>query len=84
MFIQTAERFAVTGATGGVGSLAVRILAHLGYRVVAVTGKAEWSDSLQKLGAQRVITRHELLDETSRPLLSACWAGAVDTVGAAI
>lgn len=71
----------VTGATGGVGSIAVRILAHLGYKVVAVTGKLESSDALKGFGAQRVITRHELLDETTRPLLSASWAGAVDTVG---
>ena len=71
----------VTGATGGVGSLALRILSHLGYRVVAVTGKTQLTDQLIALGASRVIARHELSDETTRPLLNARWAGGVDTVG---
>ncbi len=71
----------VTGATGGVGSIAVRLLAHLGYDVVAVTGKADQQPSLIQLGAKRVLTRSELLDLSQRPLLSARWAGAVDTVG---
>jgi len=71
----------VTGATGGVGSLALRILSHLGYRVVAVTGKTELTEQLIELGAKRVIGRNELLDETTRPLLNSRWAGGVDTVG---
>lgn len=71
----------VTGATGGVGSLAVRLLAHLGYRVVAVTGKRDQHAELLQLGAHRVLSRDEVCDASERPLLSARWAGAVDTVG---
>jgi acrylyl-CoA reductase (NADPH) len=71
----------VTGATGGVGSLAVLILAKLGYSVVAVTGKASQHDWLKKLGAKRVITRQEVDIQGGNPLLKAIWAGAVDTVG---
>lgn len=71
----------VTGATGGVGSLTLRILSHLGYHVVAVTGKVELTEQLLKLGATRVVSRNELLDETTRPLLNSRWAGGVDTVG---
>lgn len=71
----------VSGATGGVGSLAVAILAHLGYRVAAGTGKAAAADWLRGLGAAAVIDRAELVDTSSRPLLKGRWAGAVDTVG---
>src|SRR5205823_3473802 len=71
----------VTGASGGVGSLAVAILAKLGYEVTAVSGKAEAQDFLQKLGARRVIGRQDVDDRSTKPLLSARWAGAVDTVG---
>ncbi len=71
----------VTGATGGVGCLAVRLLARLGYTVVAVTGKAELAPRLTQWGAARVISRDEVLKDPKRPLLSARWAGAVDTVG---
>ena len=71
----------VSGATGGVGSIALRILSHLGYRIVAVTGKAELTQRLLDFGATRVISRSDLLDETTRPLLNARWAGGVDTVG---
>lgn len=71
----------VTGATGGVGSLALRLLAHLGYRVVAVSGKAERFSELLELGAGRVLPREALLESSGRPLLSAKWAGAVDTTG---
>jgi acrylyl-CoA reductase (NADPH) len=74
----------VTGATGGVGSLAVRMLAHLGYEVVAVSGKIAQFEKLLDLGAQRALTREEVMDGSSRPLLSARWAGAVDTVGGPI
>src|SRR5487761_2097262 len=73
----------VTGATGGVGSLAVAILAHLGYRVVAATGKAEKRDYLMSLGAREVIDRAALAP-TGGPLGTARWAGAVDTVGGAM
>lgn len=71
----------VTGSTGGVGSLAVKILATLGYEVVAVTGKSEQRDALISAGASQVIGREAAMDASNRPLLSAKWAGAVDTVG---
>ena len=71
----------VTGATGGVGSLAVAILAQLGYEVVAVTGKADRHDWLRKLGAVRICDRGDVTDSSDRPLLAARWAAAVDTVG---
>lgn len=71
----------VTGATGGVGTMAVAILAELGYKVVASTGKLERSDWLASLGASEVVHRDELHDESGRPLLKGRWAGVVDTVG---
>jgi NADPH2:quinone reductase len=70
----------VTGATGGVGSLAVDMLAGRGYSVVAVTGKAASAPYLQEIGAARVLLR-EQIDLGSRPLEQACWAGAIDNVG---
>jgi len=71
----------VTGATGGVGSLAVAMLARLGYEVVAVTGKAEEAAYLEGLGAARVIGREEELAGHEKPMMKAVWAGAVDCVG---
>jgi acrylyl-CoA reductase (NADPH) len=71
----------VTGATGGLGSLAVSILARAGYSVVAATGKTEEQELLRALGAAQVIHRDDVRDEGNRPLLSARWAAAVDTVG---
>ncbi len=73
----------VTGATGGVGSLAVQLLGQLGYEVVAVTGKLSAHQWLRELGAARVVSREQLTDDgdSARPLCSARWAGAVDTVG---
>jgi acrylyl-CoA reductase (NADPH) len=71
----------VTGATGGVGSLAVAILAKLGYQVAAVTGKPERLDWLRQLGATSILDRSNVLDETDRPMLSERWASAVDSVG---
>jgi acrylyl-CoA reductase (NADPH) len=70
----------VTGATGGVGSLAVAMLAGLGFTVAASTGKAGAESFLRGLGASEVVARDDLTD-TSRPLLPAQWAGAVDSVG---
>ncbi|KXF83479.1 acrylyl-CoA reductase (NADPH) [Enterovibrio coralii] len=71
----------VTGASGGVGSVAVTLLAQLGYQVVAVTGRAsENGEWLKALGASRVVERSEF-DEPARPLEKQLWAGAVDTVG---
>ncbi|GKS60073.1 quinone oxidoreductase [Nitrospira sp.] len=70
----------VTGATGGVGCLAVDILAALNYEVVAITGKREASDELVRLGARRIVLRDEL-EMGRQPLERAQWAGAIDTVG---
>ncbi len=70
----------VTGASGGVGSLAVALLAALGYEVAAATGRPENEDYLRKLGATRIIDR-ESLSKPPRPLESERWSGAVDTVG---
>lgn len=70
----------VTGAGGGVGSVAVSLLSQLGYRVVAVTGRAENHAYLQALGASRIIER-TALSEPGRPLDKQHWAGAIDTVG---
>ncbi len=72
----------VTGATGGVGSFAVAILAKLGYRVAAVTGKESAHDYLRSLGAADVLPREAVDDASGKPLLSRRWAGGVDTVGA--
>jgi len=71
----------VTGATGGVGSTAVGMLAALGYEVVAGTGKADSADFLKSLGAASIVDRAELAEESKRPLESTVWAGAVDCVG---
>lgn len=72
----------VTGATGGVGSIAIKLLSQLGYSVVAATGKVEQqADFLKQLGASQVIDRAELLEGADKPLLRPRWAGAVDTVG---
>ena len=72
----------VTGAAGGVGSVAVSLLAKRGYRVVASTGRmAEEGEYLRALGASRLIDRAELSDAVGRPLQSMRWAGAVDVVG---
>lgn len=71
----------VSGATGGVGGIAVAILAKNGYQVVAVNGMVDESDYLLKLGAQRVISIEEAGDKSGRPLLKSRWAGSIDTVG---
>ncbi|NVN93482.1 MAG: YhdH/YhfP family quinone oxidoreductase [Desulfuromonadales bacterium] len=71
----------VTGATGGVGSIAVAILARAGYRVVASTGKSVKSGFLADLGATKVISREDVLSFAEKPLLAEKWAGAVDVVG---
>lgn len=70
----------VTGSTGGVGSIAVAILAKLGYEVEAVTGKLEHHDWLRKLGARTILNR-DIAEDSDRPLLRSRWAAAVDTVG---
>lgn len=70
----------VTGATGGVGTIACMLLVKLGFQVVAVTGKADQGEYLLSLGVTRVISRSELA-ETPRPMLKETWAAVVDTVG---
>lgn len=74
----------VTGATGGVGGLAIDMLAQLGYHVVALTGKADEADYLEGLGAEEIKLRQSIDLDHVRPLESALWAGAVDTVGGQI
>jgi acrylyl-CoA reductase (NADPH) len=71
----------VTGASGGVGSFAVALLAKLGYHVVATTGRLQNSDYLKELGAREIIPRSELTASSSKPLESARWAACIDSVG---
>lgn len=72
---------AVTGASGGVGSLSVAILAKAGYEVHALTGKNSAHEYLKKLGAAEIFPREHANDDSKRPLLRSKWAGAIDTVG---
>ncbi|EFO32419.1 protein YhdH [Roseibium sp. TrichSKD4] len=74
----------VTGAAGGVGSVATAILAKLGYEVVGVTGRPETTDYIRGLGADRVIARDEINETVKRPLEAETWAGCVDAVGGAM
>lgn len=71
----------VTGATGGVGSLATAILAKLGYQVAAVSGKPERHDWLRSLGATTILDRSAVIDESDRPMITERWAAAIDAVG---
>jgi len=71
----------VTGAAGGVGSVATAILANLGYAVAGVTGRPETADYLKSLGASRIVPREELNETVKRPLEAETWAGCVDAVG---
>lgn len=71
----------VTGATGGVGSIAVALLSRLGYNVHAVTGKVDQADFLTRLGAKQIVERSALQAGSEKPLLKEQWAGAIDTVG---
>ncbi|HKT73297.1 MAG TPA: oxidoreductase [Steroidobacteraceae bacterium] len=73
-------KIVVTGATGGVGSLAIDMLSSRGYEVVAVTGKAAAADYLRAIGATEILLRGDI-DIGSRPLEAARWAGAIDNVG---
>ncbi|NVK16784.1 MAG: oxidoreductase [Rhodobacteraceae bacterium] len=74
----------VTGAAGGVGSVATAILANLGYEVAGVTGRPETADYLKSLGATQIVAREEINETTKRPLESESWAGCVDAVGGAM
>ncbi|UWQ94065.1 acryloyl-CoA reductase [Rhodobacteraceae bacterium M385] len=71
----------VTGAAGGVGSVATAILAARGHEVAAVTGRPETGEYLKSLGATRIVAREELNETTKRPLEAETWAGCVDAVG---
>jgi acrylyl-CoA reductase (NADPH) len=71
----------VTGANGGVGSVAVALLAKAGYEVHAATGRIALADRLKALGAAEIVPREELAEPPQRPLLTERWAGAVDAVG---
>src|SRR6056297_2821852 len=74
----------VTGAAGGVGSVAVALLAALGHEVAGVTGRPEQEDYLKGLGASRIVPREEIAETVKRPLESETWAGCVDAVGGAM
>ena len=74
----------VTGAAGGVGSVATAILANLGYEVAGVTGRPETADYLKSLGATQIVAREEVNETTKRPLESESWSGCVDAVGGAM
>ncbi len=71
----------VTGAAGGVGSVATAILANLGYEVAGVTGRPETESYLKDLGAARIVPREEINETVKRPLETETWAGCVDAVG---
>src|SRR3546814_9757502 len=70
----------VTGANGGVGSVAIALLATLGYRVIASTGRREEAGYLTALGAAEIVDR-ATLSEKGAPIATECWAGAIDSVG---
>ena len=74
----------VTGAAGGVGSVATAILAKLGHEVAAVTGRPEQEDYLKSLGASRIVPREDLTEVTKKPLEAETWGGCVDAVAGAM
>jgi putative YhdH/YhfP family quinone oxidoreductase len=74
----------ITGASGGVGSIAAAILSKCGYEVTAATGKTSEENYLLSLGIKKVISREEITDKTGRPLLSGKWAAVIDTAGGSI
>ena len=74
----------VTGAAGGVGSMATAILANLGFEVAGVTGRPETADYLKSLGASQIVAREKLSETVKRPLEAETWAGCVDAVGGAM
>ena len=74
----------VTGAAGGVGSVATAILANLGHEVAGVTGRPETADYLRDLGATQIVARDEINETTKRPLETETWGGCVDAVGGAM
>ena len=74
----------VTGAAGGVGSVATAILSNLGHQVAGVTGRPETADYLRELGATQIVAREEINETTKRPLETETWGGCVDAVGGAM
>lgn len=74
----------VTGAAGGVGSIAIALLARFGYQAVALSGRPEHSEALKKLGAAATVAREEFLAQSDKPLESARWAAVIDNVGGKI
>lgn len=74
----------VTGAAGGVGTMAISLLSRMGYRAVALSGRHEQADRLRSLGASEVMARDEFLAQPDKPLESARWASAIDSVGGAV
>lgn len=74
----------VTGAAGGVGSVATAMLANLGHKVAAVTGRPETADYLTSLGASQIVAREEVNETSKRPLEKELWSGCVDAVGGAM
>ena len=74
----------VTGASGGVGSVATAILSNLGYKVAGVTGRPDNAPYLQKLGATQIVDRSELAETVKRPLETETWSGCIDAVGGAL
>lgn len=74
----------VTGAAGGVGSIAIALLSRLGYQSVALSGRQEHAETLKALGANDILARDAFLAQPDKPLESARWAGLIDTVGGAI
>ncbi len=74
----------VTGATGGVGSIAVAVLSKIGYSVVGASGKKDKNDYLVELGAKNIVSTSDITDNSDRPLLKSRWAGVIDTVGGCV
>ena len=74
----------VSGASGGLGSIALALLSNQGYMVTAVTGKEESRGYLESLGVKNIISRDEAIDKSNKPMLSAKWAGVIDPVGGEI
>jgi acrylyl-CoA reductase (NADPH) len=79
-----ADPVLVTGAAGGVGSIAVAVLAQLGYKVAAVTGRPETGEYLKDLGATQIVAREDLSEVTKKPLEGEQWAGCIDAVAGAM
>lgn len=71
----------VTGATGGVGTLAISILAKLGYSIIASSGKKDMYEFLKNLGAKEIVSREDVIDQSNRPLIKRRWKAAIETLG---